>query len=97
MTSALFNRSLGTVSPHSVSAQETARLLRYLHAAPGIRFDGDAASSKPPKLSEHTSTEDQGNGEGIDSFVPSSGGEERSVWAHREGVNCLVVDRFEGR
>ena len=24
-------------------------------------------------------------------------GEERDVWAHQAGVNCLTIDRFEGR
>ena len=23
--------------------------------------------------------------------------EERDVWAHQAGVNCLTIDRFEGR
>ena len=24
-------------------------------------------------------------------------GEEQDVWAHQAGVNCLTIDRFEGR
>ena len=25
------------------------------------------------------------------------GDDERDVWAHQAGVNCLTIDRFEGR
>lgn len=39
-----------------------------------------------------------------DGLVPATnirnedgGKEQQSLWAHRAGVNCIVIDRFEGR
>ena len=80
MTSNLFGRALGSISPHALQKAETSRLLSSLQAAPGIRFDGsDRATSIKPE---------QNGGEGD---------ELGETWAHKVGVNCLALDRFEGR
>lgn len=80
MTSNLFSRALGFISPQALQKAETSHLLSSLQAAPRVRFDGSdvAASAK-----------EQRNGDGEDDL----GG----IWAHRAGVNCLAIDRFEGR
>ncbi len=80
MTSNLFGRALGSISPQALQKAETSRLLSALQAAPGIRFDGSDGAA---------STKAQRHGEGDDGL----GG----VWAHKAGVNCLAIDRFEGR
>ena len=80
MTSNIFGRALGSISPQALQKAETSRLLDSLQAAPGIRFD----SSDAP-----TPSRAQGSRDGGDEL----GG----TWAHRAGVNCLAIDRFEGR
>lgn len=81
MTSNLFGRALGSISPHALQRAETSRLLSVLQAAPGIRFDGsdETAQTKP----QHIRDEEEDDLGGI--------------WAHKAGVNCLTIDRFEGR
>lgn len=80
MTSNLFGRALGSISPHALQKAETSRLLSSLQAAPSIRFDGSDGAA--PTKAQH-------NGDGKDEL----GG----MWAHKAGVNCLAIDRFEGR
>lgn len=80
MTSNLFGRALGSISPHAVQKAQTSRLLNSLQAAPGIRFDGSTGAALT-KAQQHGDEED----------------ELGEVWAHKAGVNCLAVDRFEGR
>ena len=40
MTSNLFGRALGSISPQALQKAETSRLLSSLQAAPRVRFDG---------------------------------------------------------
>ena len=81
MTSNLFGRALGTISPQVLQRAETSRLLSSLQAAPGVRFDGsgDGASS----AQQHRKGDEE---DGL-------GG----LWAHKAGVNSLAIDKFEGR
>ena len=83
MTSNLFGRALGTISPQALQKAETSRLLSSLQAAPGIRFDGSSDGATPASAQQHR------NGDEED----GSGG----VWAHKAGVNSLAIDKFEGR
>jgi hypothetical protein len=80
MTSNLFGRALGTVSPRALQQAETSRLLHSLQAAPEISVDGSDGSVLQQE-SENADEEGQMQG----------------IWAHRAGVNCLTIDRFEGR
>ena len=84
MTSALFSRALGFIGPQALQKAETSRRLTSLQAAPGIRFDGSSDGVAPPKAQRN------GVGEGDE----LGGG---AIWAHKAGVNCLAIDRFEGR
>lgn len=80
MTSNLFGRALGYISPQALQKAETSRLLSSLEAAPSIRFDGsDGAAPSKAQHDEHKEQELEG------------------IWAHKIGVNCLAIDRFEGR
>ena len=80
MTSDLFARALGFISPQAFQKAETSRLLSALQAAPGVRFDSSdgAAPRRMPSKRD-------------------GGDELGGTWAHRAGVNCLAIDRFEGR
>lgn len=80
MTSNIFGRALGSISPQALQKAETSRLLSSLQAAPGIRFDGSDRAAP---------TKAQQNGD--------EGDELGGIWAHKAGVNCLAVDKFEGR
>jgi len=80
MTSNLFGRALGIISPQTLQRAETLRLLYSLQAAPGIKFDG--SNGPIPNPSSNNEEEEA---------------EENGVWAHRAGVNCITIDRFEGR
>ena len=80
MTSNLFGRALGSISPQALRKVETSRLLSSLQAAPGILFDGcDGAA---PTKAQHNGDEKDGLG---------------GIWAHMAGLNCIAIDRFEGR
>ncbi len=81
MNSYLLGRELGTVSSKALQQAETNRLLLALQAAPEIRFDGTHGT---------TSAASQSHG----GHATGSG---ENVWAHRAGVNSLVIDKFEGR
>ena len=85
MTSNLFGRALGSISPQALQRAETSKLLHALQAAPGITFDGSPGSVQARR------------GKGLGDQDGDDGGREETVWAHRAGVNCLTVDRFEGR
>ncbi len=54
MTSNLFGRALGYVSPQALQRAETSRLLDSLEAAPSVRFDGSdgAASTKAQRTGD---------------------------------------------
>jgi len=65
---------------------QTTRMLHALQPAPGVRFDNAAAAPPRPEPRNDNGDEDE----------DGDGGTEK-VYAHRAGVNALVVDRFEGR
>ena len=46
MTSNLFGRALGSISPQALQKAETSRLLSSLQAAPGVRFDGSDGATR---------------------------------------------------
>ena len=81
MNSYLLNRSLGVTGPQALQQVQTARLLHALQAASDVRFDSSDEIRSAPERSSH------GEDEGLGS----------EVWAHRAGVNCLAIDKFEGR
>ncbi|KAJ5671561.1 hypothetical protein N7507_000688 [Penicillium longicatenatum] len=84
MNSFLLNRALGSVSSNTFHVAQTSRLVHNLEPAPGIRF----SSRRAPRRNESR-----------DDATPSD--EEHDLTedeiAHRSGVNCLAIDKFEGR
>lgn len=80
MTSNLFGRALGNLSPQVLQRTETSRLLLALQEAPSTRFDGTGVPVQEQ-----------------DSGLRTEERKEEAAWAHRAGVNCLTIDRFEGR
>ena len=82
MTSNLFGRALGTISPQALQRAETSRLLSSLQAAPDIKFNGSDGAT--PASAQHHRNKDEEDGSG-------------GVWAHKAGVNSLAIDKFEGR
>ena len=82
MTSNLFRRALGTISPQALQRAETSRLLNSLQAAPGVRFDGSDGAPPASAQQHRNGAEEDASGE---------------VWAHKTGVNSLAIDKFEGR
>lgn len=81
MTSNLFGRALGSISPQALQKAETSRLLHSLQAAPSVRFDGSDGAAPARAQRRNGNEEDRLDG----------------IWAHRAGVNSLAIDRFEGR
>lgn len=81
MTSNLFGRALGSISPQALQKAETSRLLHSLQAASSVRFDGSDGAA--PARAQPRSEDEEARLDGI--------------WAHRAGVNSLAIDRFEGR
>lgn len=82
MTSNLFGRALGFISPQALQKAETSRLLHSLQAAPSVRFDGSDGAA-PARAQQRRNGDEEDRLDGI--------------WAHRAGVNSLAIDRFEGR
>ena len=82
MNSLLLGRSIGAIGPQALQRVETNILLHSIQSAPELKFDG---SDNP------TSTKRREKGAGED-----EGGTSR-VWAHKPGVNCITIDKFEGR
>lgn len=81
MNSYLLNRSLGVTGPQALQQVQTTRLLHALQAAPNVRFDSSDEIRSAPER-------------------PDRGEDERAgsdVWAHRAGVNCLAIEKFEDR
>ena len=81
MTSDLFGRALGSLTPRAFQNAESARLLHALQLASGIYFHGNEGDVTFAK---------QGHDGGNDEATSKA-------YAHRAGVNCLGIDRFEGR
>ncbi|MDI1491050.1 MAG: hypothetical protein OHK93_002255 [Ramalina farinacea] len=79
----LFARAIGALGPFAFQQAETARLLDSLQAAPNVKHDG----SSGPMPAGNVGGEEQ---------APNSE-RDHGPWAHRAGVNCLTIDRFEGR
>lgn len=82
MNSFLLSRALGSVTPHDFHIAQTTRLVHHLEPAPGIRFSSRRVTADRP----HNGTPD-----------PELDFEPGEVFAHKSGVNCLAIDRFEGR
>ncbi|KAI9794855.1 MAG: hypothetical protein M1816_002983 [Peltula sp. TS41687] len=77
MSSHLFDRALGSTTPHAFSVAYTTKLVHALQLAPNVQFDGrDEQQQQQPQTTQR--------GGGV-------------VWAHRDGVNSVVADHFEGR
>ncbi|KAL9128982.1 MAG: hypothetical protein Q9217_002457 [Psora testacea] len=77
----LLARASGTLSPRAFEQAESSRLLHSILAAPGVKFDGSDAPQPAVPIF---------HGEAADA-------KEQAVWSHAAGVNCLTIDRFEGR
>lgn len=85
MNSYLLNRALGTVSPNAFHVAQTTRLVHNLEPALGIRFSSRRAAP---------ADQNQGDATPLDQDDPTIA---ENVLAHKSGVNCLVIDQFEGR
>ena len=81
MNSYLLSRSLGIFGPQTFQRAESDRLLHAIQACPNVIFDSSDAAAPLCDAMQH---------ETRDCNTPK-------VWAHRAGVNSLVIDRFEGR
>ena len=92
MNSHLLHRALGTISPQAVQRAETSRLLLALHAAPDIQFDGGEKSLVGSNYGPGQRDPTVGEASAEASSSSSAG-----YRAHGNGVNCLVIERFQGR
>jgi len=84
MNSFLLNRALGSVSSNVFHVAQTTRLVHNLEPAPGIRFSSLRAPRRTESRGDATPSDDEHD--------PT----EDEV-AHNSGVNCLAIDKFEGR
>ena len=84
LTASLLSRSLGDASPSALRQEQSTRLLHALQPAPHIRFDNVVRPNE------------QNGGDAPDT-QRGVVEEEQETFAHKVGVNALVVDRFEGR
>ncbi|KAG8533121.1 uncharacterized protein KY384_001904 [Bacidia gigantensis] len=83
MSQHLLARAAGTLSQRTVQQIETSQLLHAIQAAPGIQFDGSDNGTTASSYQAQAKLPDDN--------------EKSSTWAHKAGVNCLTIDRFEGR
>lgn len=83
MNSYLFNRSSGATSPQTFQQAETTRLLYALHSAPEVQFDSSNESKK--------------DGRPYDGSGEAEADTELRSWAHPAGVNCVEIDKFDGK
>lgn len=82
MPEKLLTRSTGAISAHSFRHVESSRLLHCVQLSPETHFDSNDNNFNATGVgNDRTDTHD---------IAPAH-------WAHRSGVNCLTVDRFEGR
>ena len=79
----IFGRALGALSQNAFAVAETSRLLRSIQSNPDIKFDGSSNSKSQQGAGRNRK-------EGVEEGEPAT-------WAHRAGVNCITIDRFEGR
>ncbi|KAL8850076.1 MAG: hypothetical protein Q9221_005002 [Calogaya cf. arnoldii] len=82
MESQLFARALGNIGPEAFQRAELSRRLHAIQSAPEIEFDGHGSPS---------TTIDSGQKN------ERQRGIKEEARAHRAGVNCIAIDRFEGR
>lgn len=82
MDSQLFARALGSISSETVRRAELSRRLHFIEPMPEIEFDGHGSLS--PTTESYRQYE----------YRRST---KDQICAHRAGVNCIAVDRFEGR
>lgn len=81
MDSQLLGRALGTAGPETLQRAVLSRQLHAIQAAPEVGFDGQETRSR-----DHEDLQDE---------VDESTGHGKR--AHQAGVNCIAIDRFEGR
>ncbi|KAI9818032.1 MAG: hypothetical protein M1827_000656 [Pycnora praestabilis] len=81
MNSYLLNRSVGSISPQALARAQTTRLVHALQPAPTVRFSSSHGGTSTAKVDG----EELGDGDTVE------------LWAHKAGVNALIVDNFEGR
>ncbi|KAI4199722.1 MAG: hypothetical protein LQ348_001839 [Seirophora lacunosa] len=81
MNSQLLGRALGTAGPEALQRAELTRRLHAIQAAPRVLFDG--------RNGQYAAATERAIESGDDAGV--------STRAHRAGVNCIAIDRFEGR
>lgn len=81
MNSQLFARALGTTGPEALQRAELSKQLHAIQNAPGIHFDGHDG-----QIIGDNNRQDDGEGK------PTV-----DARAHQAGVNCIAIDRFEGR
>ncbi|KAL8918104.1 MAG: hypothetical protein Q9208_007544 [Pyrenodesmia sp. 3 TL-2023] len=81
MNAQLLGRALGTAGPEALQRAELSRQFHAIQAAPEVGFDGHEA---------------RGGGDGApqDEVYKNP---INDVRAHQAGVNCIAIDRFEGR
>ena len=79
----LLGRALGALSQDAFASAERSRLLHELQAHPGTKFDGSRRSETAQGSKRHGADDEKE--------------EDQPVWAHKAGVNCITIDRFEGR
>ena len=101
----LLSRSLGSLSPRAYALDETTALVHAFNLAPLVGFDsydqsGDGRNGvENDQSGRRTGRERGGSSMGA---VTSRRTEEKrdqtmQCYAHKAGVNSLVVERFEGR
>lgn len=89
MNSHLFQRALGNITPQDFQHLSCTELLHALHPAPKIIFDGrPEESQRNHSLTKQQSSTTRG-------YLPND--HDDKIWAHWNGVNCVTLDRFEGR
>lgn len=81
MNQQLLGRALGTAGPEALQRAELSRRLHAIQAAPGVQFDGHDR--------QHVAA-------GVQA-VGNLGDAGEHPLAHKAGVNCIAIDRFEGR
>lgn len=81
MNSQLLGRALGTAGPEALQRAELTRRLHAIQAAPRVLFDG--------RNGQYAAASERAIESGDDAGIP--------IRAHQAGVNCIAIDRFEGR
>lgn len=85
LTSDLLTRSTGLTSTGDFARSQNARLIHALQPAPRVRFAGEAEAGNHAVGS-------RGDDGSDDNEEVATG-----AVAHKAGVNCITVDKFEGR